>query len=118
MRRSWKKALAVLTTTALTASMLAACGGGKDETTAANSGAGKEETTKVETETTAADKGTTAADTQASATPTEVTYPLEKGEKITYWVQLNGNASANYTNLGDTEFGKALKEQTGIDVEF
>ena len=111
MRKSWKKGLALLTTTALTASMLAACGGGKDETTAAAGGSEKETTTA------AAGKETT-GEAQASGTPTEVTYPLAEGGKLTYWVQLNSNAAANYTNLGDTEFGKALQEQTGVDIEF
>lgn len=40
------------------------------------------------------------------------------GGKVTYWMDLNSNVSANYTSMGETPFGKALSEQTGITVEY
>lgn len=39
-------------------------------------------------------------------------------EPVTYWTELNGNVAANYSNLGETNFGIQLQEQTGIEVEF
>ncbi len=38
--------------------------------------------------------------------------------KLTYWVELNGNLTSHYTNLGDTPFAKGLMERTGIEIEF
>lgn len=38
--------------------------------------------------------------------------------KVTYWLDINSNVSANFQNLGDTPFGKGLIEATGIDIEF
>lgn len=37
---------------------------------------------------------------------------------ITYWSELNANVAANYNSLGETELGKALQEQTGVNIEF
>ncbi len=48
----------------------------------------------------------------------EFSYPMEATDKIVYWTNLNPNVSANYTNLGETPFGKALMEQTGVQIEF
>ena len=48
----------------------------------------------------------------------EFSYPMEGDHSLTYWVQLNTNVSANFMNLGDTEYAKALSEQTGIKVEY
>lgn len=40
------------------------------------------------------------------------------GGKLTYWMDLNSNVSANYTSMGETPFGKALAEQAGVQVEY
>lgn len=45
-------------------------------------------------------------------------YPLETDVTLTYWVSLNGNVSATAANLGDTPFGQALSEKTGIQIEY
>lgn len=40
-------------------------------------------------------------------------------QKITYWCGLAGGiVSDNFTNLGDTPFGRGLMERTGVNVEF
>jgi putative aldouronate transport system substrate-binding protein len=40
-------------------------------------------------------------------------------QKITWWCGLaSGIVSANYSNLGDTPFGKGLMERTGVTIEF
>ena len=55
----------------------------------------------------------------ASATTTPVgSYPVNTNVTLNYWVQLNGNVSANFSNLGDTPFGRALESKTGIKVNF
>ena len=43
--------------------------------------------------------------------------PFE-GATISWWTKLNGNVSANYTNLGDTPWAKYVEEQTGIHINF
>ncbi|WP_313182296.1 extracellular solute-binding protein [Lacrimispora sp.] len=104
MKRNFKKPIAVLVATAAAISLLAGCG----SKTGANPGAGGEtkETAKTEENSSNAEAGG------------EVSYPLTKGGELTYWLALNPNASANYTNLGETELGKALQEQTGVTIKF
>ena len=38
--------------------------------------------------------------------------------KITYWAALSKNASQVTSNMGETPFGKALMEKTGVEIEF
>lgn len=49
---------------------------------------------------------------------TEFSYPMNSTDTFTYWTGLNSNVSANYMNLGDTPFGKAWMEQTGVNIDF
>lgn len=49
---------------------------------------------------------------------TEFSYPMDLKNTLSYWTGLNANVSANYTNLGETPFGKAWMEQTGVNIEF
>ena len=37
---------------------------------------------------------------------------------IEYWVELTSTVASNFSNLGDTPFGKGLQENTGITVKF
>lgn len=111
MRKSWKKGLAVLTMAATATASLAGCGGGGSASTTA-----APETTAAQTA--AAGQTTAAAQTEVAAPAGETTYPLTNGGKLTYWLQLNSNVSANFTNLGDTELGKQWQEQTGVQIEF
>ncbi|MBQ7901841.1 MAG: extracellular solute-binding protein [Clostridia bacterium] len=38
--------------------------------------------------------------------------------KVTYWASLSGNESQITSNRGETPFGKALMEKTGVEIEF
>jgi putative aldouronate transport system substrate-binding protein len=40
------------------------------------------------------------------------------GKTLSYWVDLDANVSANFTNLGDTPFGKGLQTRTGVRISF
>lgn len=113
MRRNLKKPVALLTAALTAVSLLAGCGSSAGEST--DAGAQVKETTNANeaAETTAA-----GSDAEEAAAPAEVTYPLAEGGTLTYWLQLNPNVSANFTNLGETELGKAWQEQTGVTVEF
>ncbi|SEU07963.1 extracellular solute-binding protein [Lacrimispora sphenoides] len=103
MKRNLKKPIAVLVAAATAISLLAGCG----SKTGAAPGAGEtKETAKT---------GESSSNAEAGG---EVSYPLTKGGELTYWLQLNPNASANFTNLGETELGKALQEQTGVTIKF
>ena len=91
---------------ALAAAALTGCGSG---TTA--------ETTAAPAESTqAASRGIGGGETEAAAA--EISYPMEAGDALTYWCELTTTVSANYSNLGDTPFGKAWQEQTGATIEF
>ena len=55
---------------------------------------------------------------ESVAENTDFAYPMKTDKTVTYWTPLNANVSANYGNLGETEFYKGLHEQSGISVEF
>ena len=125
MRKKSTKLLALLTAGITAASLLAGCGSGGSDSAGTTDQA--QETDQAQTEDTASAEDTastddasadnaedTSADTSAGAT----TYPLAEGGTLTYWLQLNSNVSANFTNLGDTELGKNWQANTGVTVEF
>ena len=72
------------------------------------SSSSKDTSNNVKTETT----------NKETSTAEGVTYPLQNAPKLTYWVDLNSNVSAGAKSLNDTEFAKALIEETGVKVEF
>ena len=95
-----------------------ACGNSESKTettTAATTTA-----TKKEDET----KGETKAPTSEAsiAAPTggaaEGVYPLADSPELTYWFELPTNNSTVVQNFEETEFAKALEEQTGIKVTY
>ena len=109
MRRNLKKPVALLTAALTAASLLAGCGGSAGES--ANADAQVKETGNDAAETT-----TGGSEAEGGASAEEVSYPLADGGTLTYWLQLNPNVSANFTNLGETELGKAWQEQTGVTI--
>lgn len=113
MRRNLKKPVALLTAALTAASLLAGCGSSAGEST--DAGAQVKETSNANE---AAETTAGGSDAEEAAAPAEVTYPLAEGGTLTYWLQLNPNVSAYFTNLGETELGKAWQEQTGVTVEF
>ncbi len=46
------------------------------------------------------------------------TYPLQTEDTITWWVQLHALVADNYKSLNDTPFAQALREKTGVNIEF
>lgn len=74
----------------LTTSVLSGCGGGETST----------ETT---------------ASTEAKYGDT---YPIQTSNKLTYWVDFTNQSTSGVTNFADLPFYKAVKERTGIEVEF
>ncbi|GBG11229.1 ABC transporter substrate-binding protein [Paenibacillus agaridevorans] len=64
-----------------------------------------------------APKNTTQAP-EATEQGEKATYPISGGVKLKFWLPLAANTSANFQNLAETEFAKALKERTGVEVEF
>ncbi len=100
-----KQALALVMSASLTVGILAGCG-----TSGTTSG-----TTATPGNTTGANvEGTTAGETGTS----DFAYPMTGDRSLTYWADLNTSAAANYTNLGDTPFGKGLMENTGVNITF
>lgn len=55
----------------------------------------------------------------ASSAPTgKIEYPVETDATIRYWGEMSSSVAANFTNLGETPYGKAWQEKTGIKVQF
>ncbi|MGB8454261.1 MAG: extracellular solute-binding protein [Anaerocolumna sp.] len=98
-----RKLLALATVAATVMSLLAGCSNGSKETSS-----NKETVSNTQSVSTAS----------GEAGSGEFTYPMTSGKSVTYWTGLNGNVSANFTNLGDTPFAKAWMEQTGVQIEF
>ncbi|MBT9777468.1 extracellular solute-binding protein [Clostridium sp. MCC353] len=48
----------------------------------------------------------------------EFSYPMETGDKLTWWKVLNNNISLHFTTLEDTPFVKEMTERTGVEIEF
>ena len=63
--------------------------------------------------TTAAAAGTESA--QKADGGGEFSYPMTA---LTYWCELQGTVSPNYSNLGETPFAKTWMKETGVDIEF
>ena len=84
---------ALLFTMAMTFA-LAGCGqkAGQEQTTAATSAAEGEQQTQ---------------------TAGEFSYPMQAGDALTYWCELQGTVSPNFSNLGETPFAKAWMQETG-----
>jgi putative aldouronate transport system substrate-binding protein len=52
------------------------------------------------------------------AAPAAQTASSGSARPITWWLSLNANVSANYSNLGETPLGKGLMQRTGTAIEF
>lgn len=100
------KISAMLLTAILSANMLSACTNSSPKTSSEVTTAKTDETAKKEEASSSEQK------TEANA------YPIKTDTKISYWLPLNANVSANYSSLGETDFGKNLQEQTGISIDF
>lgn len=124
MRKKSTKLLALLTAGITAASLLAGCGSGSSDSAGTTDQA--QETDQAQTEDAASTdaasadnaEDTAAEDTSADTSAEAGVYPLAEGGTLTYWLQLNPNVSANFTNLGDTELGKNWQANTGVTVEF
>ncbi|MDR2376324.1 MAG: extracellular solute-binding protein [Treponema sp.] len=66
-----------------------------------------------------AGRGTSGGTGGSAATTTPLgSYPLKTDVTLSYWLTLSLNISPNFSNLGDTPFGKALQEKTGVKINF
>ncbi len=99
-----KKALALLLTMMLAASMVS-CGNGDSNSSSAGS-------------TTDTSDASTGGDTSSEAAPTEVSLPLADGESLTYFISLDANASIVVDDYNDNKFFQALEEKTGVHIDW
>ena len=125
MKRTTKRTLekkdrirkgALLITAAIAAAGIAAGCGSKDGKDAGKDTISKEQTETGKTD--ASEPAGTTAPAGADEGSKAFSYPVADGGTLSYWLELNANAAANYPSLNDTEFGKKLQENTGITVEF
>jgi len=75
-------------------------------------------TTPAATTTTTTQAGQQPVVTAPETGPAPFSYPMEGNRQVSWWEALEGSVAANFVNLGDTPFGIALQEQTGITIEF
>ena len=101
-----KKALALLLTLMLAASMVS-CGGNGDSGSSGTSDS-----------TTSTGDASTGSDTSGEAAPTEVSLPLADGESLSYFIALDANASIVVDDYNDNEFFQALEEKTGVHIDW
>lgn len=109
MRRKRNMALAVMLSTFMAAGMLTGCGGESGQQAGnvqSSTGSSAQQSSSGEKQ----------ESTQGEAA--EFTYPMSNGATLTYWCDLNQNVSANFSNLGDTPFGKEWQKETGVTIEF
>lgn len=102
-----RKLLAGLLTTVMVFSV-AGCGSSEDNTGDRTKESGNQSTTIESSE----------ASVQEETVDDAGVYPVAEGGKLTWWMALNGNVSANFTTMEETEFAKALTEQTGIEIDY
>jgi len=102
-------ALAVMLSTFMAAGMLTGCGGESGQ-----------QTGNVQSSTGSSAQQSSSGEKQESeqGEAAEFTYPMSNGATLTYWCDLNQNVSANFSNLGDTPFGKEWQKETGVTIEF
>ena len=105
MKKNLKRVSALLLAAVMTVSCFAGCGGNNEQASNNNNQASNNNQAATN-------------NTEQAATNEEFSYPMQTDVTVTYWAELNGNVSANYTNLGDTAFGKNLQKETGITIEF
>lgn len=56
--------------------------------------------------------------TQETQETGEFSYPMAGGGTVTYWMELNPNVAASYTNMEETHFAQKLQADTGINIEY
>lgn len=81
-------------------------------------GCGKTEEPSKSSDTTPPASTTESKDDGVTTEPTEFSYPMSSDDTLTYWCNLATSVAPNYTNLGDTPFGKGWMERTGASLEF
>ncbi len=121
MRKKSTKLLALLTAGITAASLLAGCGSGGTDKTQSMDQTQESSTQDAATDDTAATEDTASdatEDTAADMAADAGSYPIAEGGTLTYWLQLNPNVSANFTNLGDMELGKNWQANTGVTIKF
>lgn len=94
------------------AALVGGCGGGNTTAT----------TEAVSQESGETEKGNGTRKESASRAESEeakqFSYPMEAGETLTWWKELNNNVSLNFTTLSDTPFAKEMTERTGVEVDY
>ena len=51
--------------------------------------------------------------TETAAPDTAFSYPVAEGGTLSYWVELNANAAANYTSLSDRDLERSCRKIQG-----
>lgn len=111
-----KRVLAILLSAVMAAGVFTGCGSsGNDENKQENN---QTQPAASVQENTGKDTDNTGENVSSGTDAQEFTYPMETGANLTYWCELNQNVSANFSNLGDTPFGKEWQKETGVTIEF
>ncbi len=107
LKKNLKKVLALTLASVMALSALTACGNKEEK---------KESTVASESKTESKVEESKTSETVVEEK--EFTYPMDGSEGLTWWNDLDANASARYTTLNDTPFAGELAKQTGVEIEF
>ena len=124
-----KKSLAVLLALVMVLGTLAGCSGDNNSSTADQSSAAQESSTASEDSTAEESAAEESGSTEGLLDPIEntdgtlqvprssyVTYPVEGGGALEYWMCAAGNIVSGIGSVEETAWAKALEENTGIDI--
>lgn len=104
MNRKFTRFISIAMVVFIVGSILAGCGKSTETTTPEKSTAGQA-AASTETEKTAEVKEA-------------FSYPAKTDVTLTYWMQMNGNASKTVKSMDETPFSQELMKQTGIKIEY
>ena len=124
-----KKSLAVLLALVMVLGTLAGCSGDNNSSTADQSSAAQESSTASEDSTAEESAAEESGSAEGLLDPIEntdgtlqvprssyVTYPVEGGGALEYWMCAAGNIVSGIGSVEETAWAKALEENTGIDI--
>ena len=121
MKKNWKT-LCLLLTLAMTIGLLGGCGQAASSQSRAEPTSSAE--TAAESDTPEPSEAAPVQETSAESSedseimPTEAFFPLDEAETISYWVQLNPEASSLISNYADTPGYEYLAQRLNVNFDF
>lgn len=121
MKKNWKT-LCLLLTLAMTIGLLGGCGQAASSQSSAEPTSSAETATETDTpepsEAAPVQEISAESSEDSEIMPTEAFFPLDEAETISYWVQLNPEASSLISNYADTPGYEYLAQRLNVNFDF